>query len=476
VIQIVDLSSLGASVAPAIDDDIVPSASASAAQPDAALLSALSDATDENEDEDEDEEDEEEEKDNEEKGVGEGTPSLIENHAAPTHPPPSNSAGLALLKSAPPLSAPASASEQQLDLVLGQAAAVADEIADMRLRLSDLEDNQAATMRRLLELKTGGRKDVATLAMALRATRIQHVQRLPTYLRQQLAVETLQLWAPLSFQAGVAAQVPELEVHSYVLLFPRSFNSFISWYTQLQPLARRLLSASRLELERRMQADELLPRLATRVTLQSRIKNPASAFKKLVRNPKQQHQQLHDMLGLRIIVTQRLALARDPFPSSSSSSVLETEAEAGGVLTVEGASGRREGESEAEWTPRAVPDAAASRLRLRQGRGVTETEAEHEALRRAYKIIQALPGWSEDKGRFKDYVTRPKSSGYQSLHVTLVHAATLMCLEVQIRSARMHDEAENGPAAHNLYKALALPPTVGKDGEAPTQSTTAATV
>jgi (p)ppGpp synthase/HD superfamily hydrolase len=353
---------------------------------------------------------------------------------------------------------------------------VADEIADMRLRLSDMEDNQAATMRRLLELKTGGRKDVATLAMALRATRIQHVQRLPTYLRQQLAVETLQLWAPLSFQAGVAAQVPELEVHSYVLLFPRSFNSFISWYTQLQPLARRLLSASRLELERRMQADELLPRLATRVTLQSRIKNPASAFKKLVRNPKQQHQQLHDMLGLRIIVTQRLALARDPFPSSSSSSVLETEAEAGGVLTVEGASGRREGESEAEWTPRAVPDAAASRLRQRQGRGVTEHEAEHEALRRAYKIIQALPGWSEDKGRFKDYVTRPKSSGYQSLHVTLVHAATLMCLEVQIRSARMHDEAENGPAAHNLYKALALPPTVGKDGEAPTQSTTAATV
>ena len=74
---------------------------------------------------------------------------------------------------------------------------------------------------------------------------------------------------------------------------------------------------------------------------------------------------------------------------------------------------------------------------------------EHELCWQVYSVVTGL--FTPDIERLRDWLSRPRANGYESLHTT-VSDKKGQVIEVQIRTRRMDMEAERGTAAHWLYK------------------------
>ena len=81
---------------------------------------------------------------------------------------------------------------------------------------------------------------------------------------------------------------------------------------------------------------------------------------------------------------------------------------------------------------------------------VADVPACYAALSRVHECHRPVPG------EYDDYIARPKANGYQSLHTVVWfddgQGEGERAVEVQIRTAAMHDHAEHGVAAHWAYK------------------------
>jgi len=99
------------------------------------------------------------------------------------------------------------------------------------------------------------------------------------------------------------------------------------------------------------------------------------------------------------------------------------------------------------WRKMQEKDQSFSRLSDIYGfRVITTSDDEcYRALGVIHRRWRAVPG------RFKDYISQPKTNGYRSIHAT-VSGRDGKRVEVQIRTRQMHDVAETGVAAHWSYR------------------------
>ena len=92
-----------------------------------------------------------------------------------------------------------------------------------------------------------------------------------------------------------------------------------------------------------------------------------------------------------------------------------------------------------DWNIDAIYDIIALRIIVRDLEG-------------CYKTLGLIHGrWQPLPNRFKDYIASPKTNGYQSLH-TIIFSGDGRMVEIQIKTAEMHQIAEFGLAAHIDYK------------------------
>ncbi len=81
----------------------------------------------------------------------------------------------------------------------------------------------------------------------------------------------------------------------------------------------------------------------------------------------------------------------------------------------------------------------------------SEPAQEKSSCWQVYSVVTDL--YQPDPSRMRDWISVPKTNGYESLHTTVVTPAGKW-VEVQIRTIRMDDIAEKGLAAHFRYKGL----------------------
>jgi GTP pyrophosphokinase len=84
---------------------------------------------------------------------------------------------------------------------------------------------------------------------------------------------------------------------------------------------------------------------------------------------------------------------------------------------------------------------------------VDDASKEHSECWKVFSIITNL--YQPNPERMRDWITVPKSTGYESLHTTVL-GPDGKWVEVQIRTVRMDEIAEKGMAAHWKYKGRGL--------------------
>jgi GTP pyrophosphokinase len=194
--------------------------------------------------------------------------------------------------------------------------------------------------------------------------------------RRRIALETLEIYAPLAERMGMHEIKDQLENLAFAQVYPEAYASIVQRLSFLREQGTDLSNQIIAELQK------VLTDAGVKCNVSGREKTPYSIWRKMQKK-RTEFEQLSDIMAFRILVEDVTSCY--------------------------------------------------------QALGVIHSE---------YSMIP---------GRFKDYISTPKPNNYRSLHTGVIGPLRHR-IELQIRTAEMHEVAELGVAAHWQYKQGGQPP------------------
>ncbi len=277
------------------------------------------------------------------------------------------------------------------------------------------------------------------------------------------AREALHVYAPLAQRLGMTKLKIELENTAFRILYKRQYIITKSLYMKngggdgggsISTVASYLEQ----EIENILHSDRWLVNQLERLTINSRVKQPYSLWKKLVKLKKKtielkKKEKSSDCTESMVVVEK----SNKPF-TDSMSGTYRNEVDNENKTAVLTKSIQCEQDSRHIPSLSLVLDAIALRVIIK-AKSINDETVESKISREEFLCYyiqnQLMKMWPViDDSRVKDYISQPKPNNYQSLHHTssLYRFGQRWPFEVQIRSESMHKRNEFGIAAHWDYK------------------------
>jgi ppGpp synthetase/RelA/SpoT-type nucleotidyltranferase len=249
------------------------------------------------------------------------------------------------------------------------------------------------------------------------------------------AQESILVYGTLAQRLGLHALKAKIEERAFQILYQRQYRAVSSVYQQNQNAIRAIKSYLSTQIDGLLRNDASLMAHVEDLQISSRVKEPYSFWKKLLKSQGKLRKRQEYQLGG----------GSSSIRGKTASNLSFTQVQDGIALRVI-LKARKESPDESEETTRA-----------------------REKLLCYYVQYLIRRQWPGDEDRVKDYIQYPKLNGYQSLHYTASLTDSTgkhFPFEVQIRSEEMHRVAEYGVAAHWDYKLASSSTSDGIDQKA----------
>ena len=262
---------------------------------------------------------------------------------------------------------------------------------------------------------------VIIVKLADRLHNMRTLESLAPHKRKRIADETLQVFAPLAKLLGMYQIKDELEAHAFRFSEPEAHAEMLRWFDELSVSQGPVVEQASAALRAAFARDEFLSLMCERIDVDVRCKELYSVHRKM-RERGLTLQDVRDVAQIRVV-----AHLRDPAAGASRNG--------GGAAAPDGGSN---GNGGAAVPPRVTLSAMS-----------TGTSVCYHVL----GLVHAM--WPPIPGRVKDYIATPKPNGYRALHTLVLPFGSndLFPLELQIRTAEMHRQAECGIAADSAVMA-----------------------